>query len=274
MTSVHIDMRDPQTNVAPATDITLTFTPTRRLAGVGVVPTTRVRLTDGQGGVELVATDDPAYGDEPWAYRVGEFIGSRDGTYRTVLVPTSTGTVEYDALVEVGDPGTGEPDTAWWARMHDLELAIAANELQGPAGPAGTNGAAGLSAYQLAVAGGFVGTEANWLASLEGPAGPQGDPGLPGATGLQGIQGPAGAGSPATSVSPDVAATGAVGSAVEYARQDHVHAVTTTVLGAVGAMLAYRWSGSAYVLSAGAGHFVGPVDPGLVPDGSIWDYVE
>src|SRR5690606_21535231 len=40
---------------------------------------------------------------------------------------------------------------------------------EGPAGPEGP------SAYEVAVANGFVGTEAQWLASLEGP---QGEPGL------------------------------------------------------------------------------------------------
>jgi hypothetical protein len=38
----------------------------------------------------------------------------------------------------------------------------------------GANGAVGNSAYQLAVAGGFVGTEADWLASLVGVAGADG----------------------------------------------------------------------------------------------------
>lgn len=37
------------------------------------------------------------------------------------------------------------------------------------------------------------------------------------------------------------------------------------------AMLAFRWNGSAYVASTNAGHYVGPTDPGAVPDGSIWD---
>lgn len=35
----------------------------------------------------------------------------------------------------------------------------------------GDPGPPGLSAYQVAVANGFVGTEAQWLASLQGPAG-------------------------------------------------------------------------------------------------------
>lgn len=54
---------------------------------------------------------------------------------------------------------------------------------EGPAGPAGAQGADGASAYEVAVANGFVGTEAAWLASLEGPEGP---------TGPQGEQGPPG----------------------------------------------------------------------------------
>lgn len=47
----------------------------------------------------------------------------------------------------------------------------------------------GLSAYQVAVANGFVGTEAQWLASLIGAQGPQG---AVGPQGLQGLQGPQG----------------------------------------------------------------------------------
>ncbi len=46
--------------------------------------------------------------------------------------------------------------------------------LVGAPGADGADGAAGPSAYQVAVAGGFVGTEAQWLASLVGPTGPAG----------------------------------------------------------------------------------------------------
>lgn len=47
----------------------------------------------------------------------------------------------------------------------------------GPPGSPGATGAEGDSAYQVAVEDGFVGTEAQWLASLVGP---QGEPGLSG----------------------------------------------------------------------------------------------
>lgn len=62
----------------------------------------------------------------------------------------------------------------------------------------GQNGIDGKSAYQLAVDGGFVGTEAEWIASLKGetgsigPIGPQGKTGATGATGPQGKQGKTG----------------------------------------------------------------------------------
>lgn len=49
--------------------------------------------------------------------------------------------------------------------------------IQGEPGIPGVNGVDGASAYEVAVANGFVGTEADWLASLEGPQGEQGPPG-------------------------------------------------------------------------------------------------
>ena len=62
----------------------------------------------------------------------------------------------------------------------------------------GENGIDGKSAYQIAVNNGFVGTEAEWIASLKGetgpigPAGPQGQTGETGATGPVGPQGEVG----------------------------------------------------------------------------------
>jgi hypothetical protein len=65
----------------------------------------------------------------------------------------------------------------------------------GAPGAAGADGAPGASAYQIAVANGFVGDEAAWLASLvgpQGPQGPEGDQGPTGATGATGSTGPEG----------------------------------------------------------------------------------
>lgn len=77
----------------------------------------------------------------------------------------------------------------------------------GPQGVAGADGSDGASAYEVAVASGFVGTEAQWLASLVGPQGPQGIQGVQGKigpqgpAGPQGIQGPPGSDAAVTSAS-------------------------------------------------------------------------
>jgi hypothetical protein len=54
---------------------------------------------------------------------------------------------------------------------------------QGPAGPQGPAGKDGKSAYRIAVENGFIGTEAQWLASLEGADG------VAGADGKDGVDG-------------------------------------------------------------------------------------
>jgi hypothetical protein len=67
---------------------------------------------------------------------------------------------------------------------------VDAGNITGPAGADGADGIDGIdgaSAYEVAVANGFVGTEAAWLESLIGPQGETG------ATGATGPQGPAGA---------------------------------------------------------------------------------
>ena len=66
---------------------------------------------------------------------------------------------------------------------------------QGPAGADGDDGNDGLSAYEIWLNEGNVGTEADFIASLQGdagPQGPQGDPGPAGPQGDPGIQGPQG----------------------------------------------------------------------------------
>ena len=99
----------------------------------------------------------------------------------------------------------------------------------GSTGPTGANGINGSSAYALAVAGGFVGTESAWLTSFTGATGGTGPTGATGATGptgnigsqgIQGIQGDVGATGPqgiqgiqgVQGVQGPIGATGATGS--------------------------------------------------------------
>lgn len=59
-------------------------------------------------------------------------------------------------------------------------------------GGGGSQGQQGDSAYQVAVANGFTGTEIEWLASLVGPQGKQGEIGPAGPTGAKGDKGDTG----------------------------------------------------------------------------------
>jgi len=73
-----------------------------------------------------------------------------------------------------------------------------------------TQGTAGLSAYQVALANGFSGTQAAWLASLVGATGATGAVGATGPTGATGATGPAGATGP-QGLTGATGATGATG---------------------------------------------------------------
>lgn len=101
---------------------------------------------------------------------------------------------------------------------------------QGPAGPTGPVGAAGAagsdgaSAYQIALANGYDGSEVEWLASLQGPAGAAGEQGPAGPAGADGETLPAPvAESAATSI------TLALADAGQYLRTTNAAAVTITV---------------------------------------------
>ena len=75
--------------------------------------------------------------------------------------------------------------------VSDTDITVLSFGIQGPAGATGNQGnqgitgADGLSAYQIAVANGFIGTEGDWLASLVGAAG---DQGIAGTNGLSAYQ--------------------------------------------------------------------------------------
>jgi hypothetical protein len=87
-----------------------------------------------------------------------------------------------------------------WISVQGLTGATGLQGATGAPGPVGSTGATGPngpSAYDVAFTNGFAGTEAEWLASLEGPQGIQGETGPTGATGPQGPVGPQGPQGPA-----------------------------------------------------------------------------
>lgn len=140
-----------------------------------------------------------------------------DGKQATLVSGTNIKTINGSSILGAGDivitgGGTSLPAQSGNAGKYlttdgtnaswgDISVIV------GPPGSDGADGADGLSAYQIAVANGYVGTEAQWLLSLKGDVGPQGPQGPQGIQGIkgddgatgpvgpqgpQGIQGPAG----------------------------------------------------------------------------------
>jgi hypothetical protein len=111
----------------------------------------------------------------------------------------AAGASAYEVAVANGFEGD---EAAWLASLEGpagpagadgAPGAAGADGAPGAAGAAGADGADGASAYEVAVANGFVGDEAAWLASLVGPAGADGAPGADGADGAPGAPGEASA---------------------------------------------------------------------------------
>lgn len=108
---------------------------------------------DGNIGVRLPATDSPDMNPTGWTYTVKEnltgVVGAR--TYSMVL-PKDT----PNNSIDLADVALTNPETPTYVAVP------------------------GPSAYEVAVAQGFEGTEAEWLDSLEGPQGAQGVQGVRG----------------------------------------------------------------------------------------------
>lgn len=81
---------------------------------------------------------------------------------------------------------TGEHFVHDGTNWFQVNSVAGADGADGADGAPGAPGAPGASAYQIAVANGFVGTEVQWLASLEGADGTNGTNGADGAQGISG----------------------------------------------------------------------------------------
>ncbi|MFF6904512.1 hypothetical protein ACFY9Q_01050 [Streptomyces sp. NPDC012389] len=117
----------------------------------------------GQWAVELLANDAEGCTPTGWTYRL-----ETGGDAQHILLPATLGTVDVSELLPAGEDGgtyvlvPGPP---------------------GDDGMDGEDGAPGASAYDIAVAGGYAGSEAQWIASLKGAKGDKGDPGVQGPPG-------------------------------------------------------------------------------------------
>lgn len=127
-------------------------------------------------------------------------LGLETDTRRFKFGDGTTAWNDLDYAVGSGsEPVAMRVDSGWIQYSSDGEVTwenlIEVSELEGPPGAPGApgtpgapgaDGADGRSAYQVAVDGGFVGTEEEWLESLQGEPGPAGDPGDPGPPGPAG----------------------------------------------------------------------------------------
>ena len=85
-----------------------------------------------------------------------------------------------------------ETETGATISVTDATGTTTAELHNGEKGDTGSRGAAGKSAYEVALQNGFTGTEADWLTSLKGQKGDAGEPGATGAKGDPGEKGDAG----------------------------------------------------------------------------------
>jgi len=110
----------------------------------------------------------------------------------SILGPGEPGLETDTGKIKIGDGQTSWVNLPYFVDEEIISEMIAAAELQGPPGDDGedgADGAPGLSAYQIAVANGFVGNQTQWLASLVGPPGANGTDGTNGSDGEDGQDG-------------------------------------------------------------------------------------
>lgn len=140
---------------------------------------------DGVGPLTVLASDSPGISPSPMQYTATyQLTGvSAQPAPLTFSVPSndSIDLSELVALPTIPPVQTLVLDSAALPQMVADEVASQLDDM------AGVVGEPGLSAYEVWLANGNTGTEAQYLASLVGPTGPQG------IQGAQGIQGPQGA---------------------------------------------------------------------------------
>lgn len=130
----------------------------------------------------LIATDNASINPTGWAYEVVEKTSARTRKY-WIRIPANPSPVNLADIAPVDPargnfvvvPGDQGPQGAQGPQgVQGIQGVKGDQGIQGVPGSPGAPGADGASAYQVAVANGFVGTESQWLASLVGPQGPAG----------------------------------------------------------------------------------------------------
>lgn len=149
----------------------------------GWQPTVKITFSDGTVETYQINTPESANTLTPPGVNLANEVSVQQIQTTQVLVaniPGGLATLDHDGdvtdafgnkVVASGPAGQSAYDIAVANGYVGTETEWLAS-LQGANGAPGADGAAGQSAYQEAVANGFVGTETEWLASLQGPQGP------------------------------------------------------------------------------------------------------
>ena len=169
-----------------------------------------LRFNLGKDWENLTATAYLQHGDNstPIIVSDGEEVAVPDyyaaqNSFMLMLIGIGSVGVEIPTnvlCITLGDAGTGwasipaDPESPAYAKL--VAIAEDARSSAEAAARSAQEAANAKSAYQIAVANGFVGTESEWLASLVGATGPQGPKGDTGETGPQGPKGDTGATGP------------------------------------------------------------------------------
>lgn len=206
---------------ATLTDGVVTFYPTEDLVYSGtplLVKPLRVPLNgSGIATATLVCTDQSGFtngrGDSVvnWRWRVRVKVQGGPSYTKYILVPSGGGTLDVDVVPDVGDTGgtvvvagavlsvngqtghvtVGDGGTSVPNGGSTGQVLTKDSGTDGDVSWVTPTGTDGDSAYEIAVAHGYSGTESQWLASLVGAAGATGSTGAPGAVGPTGPEGPA-----------------------------------------------------------------------------------
>lgn len=246
---------------APASG-SVTFTSTRLLQGGSddafVSPVRKTVLLDAAGefSVALPATDDPQWVPQGYTYQVA--VSLNDGTARVwqILLPYTTpgGTVDLADIV----PAEPVPPVATYV------LVSRVGQVGGPAGPLDVAGKIPLA--QLPVSAGGSGVDsvnAQTGVVVLSAANVGAEPALAAGTTGQYYRG---------DKSWQTLNKAAVGLANVDNTSDAAKPVSTATQTALDAKspVGFLWNGSAYVVSSAVRLYVGPTDPGAVPNGSVW----
>lgn len=155
---------------------------TVEIGGVLVVPRTITYVLDEEGripaGAELPSTNDPDLNMPGWAYTVREDWPRGRKPYQ-IFVPFDSAPINIpDVACAIPPPELVENRGPRGISAYDsaVRAGFVGTEAEWLASLKGVDGADGVGAFEAAVAAGFDGTVEEWLESLRGPPGANGNP--------------------------------------------------------------------------------------------------